>query len=106
MERRIKKVANKKVTIVARMKAKDGMEETVRKELMSLVPQTRSEEGCISYDLHQDAANKSLFMFYENWRSKEDLDKHFEMPYLKAFLSKVADVLSEPPDITFWEMIS
>lgn len=99
-------MANKKVTIVARMRAKDGMEEQVRQELMSLVPQTRSEEGCINYELHQAAEDKALFMFYENWHSKEDLDKHFEMPHLKAFLGKAEEVLAEPPDITFWEMIS
>jgi len=45
-------------------------------------------------------------MFYENWRSKADLDRHFEMLYLQAFLGKADELLAEPPDITFWEMVS
>ncbi|MCK4817457.1 antibiotic biosynthesis monooxygenase [bacterium] len=99
-------MTNKRVTVFARMKAKDGIEENVRKELMSLVPQTRSEEGCINYDLHQSVDEKTLFMFYENWRSKEDLDKHLEMPYLKSFLEKADKILAEPVDVTLWEKVS
>lgn len=99
-------MTNKIVTVFARMKAKDGIAENVRQELMSLVPQTRSEEGCINYDLHQSVDEKTLFMFYENWRSKEDLDKHLEMPYLKSFLEKADKILSEPVDVTLWEKVS
>ena len=99
-------MTNKRVTVFARMKAKDGIAENVRQELMSLVPQTRSEEGCINYDLHQSVDEKTLFMFYENWRSKEDLDKHLEMPYLKSFLEKADKILAEPVDVTLWEKVS
>ena len=97
---------DKKLTIVARIKAKEGMEETVKKELLALVAPTRSEAGCINYDLHQSKKDKGLFMFYENWRSKEDLDEHLQKPNLKAFFGKAAEVLAEPVDISFWEMIS
>ena len=40
-------MADEKVVIVARMKAKDGMEQTVKDELASLVQATRAEAGCI-----------------------------------------------------------
>jgi quinol monooxygenase YgiN len=99
-------MANEQVTVLARMRAKDGMEEKVKQELLSLVPQTKTEEGCINYDLHQSPEDNSLFMFYENWRSKADLDKHFETQYLQAFLGKAEELLAEPPDITFWQMVS
>ena len=99
-------MADKKVTVLARIKAKNGMEDRVRQELLSLVAPTRSESGCINYDLHQAIDDKSLFLFYENWVSKDDLDKHLEMPYLKAFMEKAEDILTEPVEITLWEMIS
>ena len=96
----------KKVTVVARIKARTGMEERVKQELLSLVNPTRSEAGCINYDLHQSTDDRSHFLFHENWTSKEDLDKHLEMPYLKAFLEKAEAILAEPAEITLWEMIS
>jgi quinol monooxygenase YgiN len=99
-------MAEKKVTVLARFKAKAGMEEQVKQEIMVLVAPTRSEPGCINYDLHQAADDKSLFMLYENWVSKKDLDEHLEMPYLKSFLSKADQILAEPVEIILWEMIS
>ncbi len=99
-------MADKKVTVVARIRAKEGMEEKVKQELMALVSPTRSEKGCINYDLHQSVGNKSLFMFYENWASKRDLDEHPEMPYIKSHMEKASENLAEPADITLWEIIS
>jgi quinol monooxygenase YgiN len=97
---------NKKVTVLAMAKAKEGMEETVKQELLSLVEPTRLEPGCINYDLHQAPDDKSLFIFYENWKSKEDLDKHLRMPYLKAFLEEADNLLAKPLEVTLLEMIS
>ena len=99
-------MADKKLTVMARIKAKAGMEEQVRQDLMSLVGPTRSEEGCVNYDLHQNQNDKSLFFLYENWVSKKALDEHLEMPYLKALKEKADQILAEPIDISLWEMIS
>jgi quinol monooxygenase YgiN len=99
-------MADKKVTVVARVRAKEGMEEKVKQELLALVGPTRSEKGCINYDLHQSVENKSLFMFYENWMSKSDLDKHLEMPYMKSHMEKAVEILAGPGEITLWERIS
>ncbi len=99
-------MAEKKVTVLARIRAKEGMEETVRRELLALVAPARSEKGCINYDLHQSVEDKSVFIFYENWTSKEALDRHLEMPYLDAFDEKVEAMLAEPVEISLWAMIS
>jgi quinol monooxygenase YgiN len=82
------------------------MEERVKRELLSLVAPTRSEPGCINYDLHQSKEDGSVFMFYENWVSKDDLDKHLAMPYLQEFLGKAEEILAEPVDIALWDMVS
>jgi quinol monooxygenase YgiN len=99
-------MADGKVTVIARFKAKPGLEETVKKEVMSLVSPTRAEAGCINYDLHQSAEDPALLMLYENWVSKKALDEHLAMPYLEAFKAKAGEILAEPLDIILWEMIS
>ena len=98
-------MAKGKVTVVARIKAKPGMEENVREKLMSLVAPTRAEAGCINYDLHRSLDDPCLFLFYENWASKDDLDKHLEMPYLKAWREEAKDLCAAPTEVTLWEMI-
>ena len=95
----------KKVTVVATFKAKQGLEETVKDEITSLLGPTRAEPGCLNYDLHQSCDDKAVFMLYENWVSKEELDKHLAMPYLQAFLGKAPDLVAEPVDIALWEML-
>jgi len=78
----------RQLTVLAKVKAREGMEDEVKQELLSLVSLTRLESGCISYDLHQSKQDSSLYMFYENWASEEYLKKHFSMSYLKNFMGK------------------
>lgn len=99
-------MAENQVTVLARFKAKPGLEQQVAEAVTALVEPTRKEPGCINYDLHQSSDDKTLFMLYENWTSKKDLDEHLEMPYLKAFLGKADDILAQPVEITLWEMIT
>lgn len=99
-------MANQKVTVVARIKAKKGMEAAVRQELMALISPSRADQGCINYDLHQAKDDPSVFLFYENWESKASLDSHLGTPHLKAFIGKAEGLLAEPIDISLWEMIS
>jgi quinol monooxygenase YgiN len=98
-------MAGKKVTVFALIKAKPGMEETVQQELLALVGPTRSEEGCITYDLHQSLDSKEQFRFYENWTSKELLDRHLQSAHVQRFIVKADQLLAEPPEITLWEIL-
>lgn len=98
-------MTKKRVTVVARIKAKPDRVELVRKELLALVAPTTREQGCISYDLHQGAEDKTLFLFYENWLSREDLDEHLGTPHLQALLAKAEDLFAEPVDLSLWDLI-
>ena len=91
-------MAEKKVTLIVKIKAKKGMEEAVKKELLSLLPLSRSEPGCLHYDLHQAVDDKSLFFFYESWKSQKALDEHMEKPYLKALIEKADKIFEGPID--------
>lgn len=99
-------MAEEKIAVLAKVKAKDGMVKEVKQELMSLVATTRSEPGCIDYNLHQSTDDESLFMFYENWTSKQALDEHIEKPHLQAFIAKAETLLAEPLDVTIWKKLS
>ena len=95
----------KTLTVVAQLKASPGKESQVRQELLSLVAPSRKDAGCINYDLHQAVDDPALFMFHENWVSKEHLDAHLQKPDLQAVLGRVGQMVAEPPQITLWEKI-
>ena len=79
-----------------------------REEFISLsegmLEPSRSEEGCIHYELLQDPFNPDLFTFYEKWRSSGDLEEHFEMPYFLDYVNKIPHLTKGREDVTVYEV--
>ena len=96
---------NHKVTVIARLKAKSGKEAQLKQELLKLVSPTRSEAGCINYDMHESLDGEAQFLFHENWTDQQALDRHLEMPHLKDFRNQAGQLLAEPIDITLWKQV-
>ena len=93
------------LTVTAQIKAKPGKESQVRQELLSLVDPSRTDDGCLNYDLHQALDNPAHFLFHENWTSEAHLERHLQKPELKAVLARVGQLVAEPPQITLWKKI-
>ena len=93
-----------KVVLTAVIKAKTGEEDAVKEILLALVEPTRKEAGCLCYNLHQSKSDKTQFMFYEQWASKEALEAHRKMPYMKALGEKMKD-RSEKGVLTFFALL-
>ena len=83
------------LTIIARILAKEEKRDLVKAELVKLIESTRAEEGCINYDLHQDNKNKNLFLFYENWESRELWQNHMNNPKLAEYLKATEGAVEE-----------
>ena len=43
----------------------------------------------------------NLFIFYENWRSREELDQHLQTPMLTSFWARRLDLLEKDVEIKF-----
>lgn len=74
------------LTIVANIHAKPEKTELVKTELQKLIKTTKSEKGCINYDLHQYNENPTHFMFYENWESRDLWQIHMNAPHLVEYM--------------------
>lgn len=88
-------MANQKLTIVARILAKEGKRDLVKKELLKLLDITRAEEGCINYNLHEDNHNKNFFIFYENWESRELWQIHMSNKHLVDYVEATDGAVEE-----------
>jgi quinol monooxygenase YgiN len=93
------------VTVIASFKAKNGFAQLLKTELLKLIAPGIQEEGCISYDLHQSLDDPGLFLFHENWRSRDDLDRHLEMPYIRELLRRTENMLAQPISVQLFERI-
>jgi len=93
------------LTILAHVRAKAGKESRLREELQRLIAPTRAEAGCINYVLHQSENDPTLFLFYENWRSKADLEAHRGTPHLQALAKAAPELVEHPTEITEWKIV-
>ncbi|MBI4891022.1 MAG: antibiotic biosynthesis monooxygenase [Acidobacteria bacterium] len=82
------------LTVVAEMRALPGKEAELRQALLDCIEPTRAEEGCVQYDLHESTDTPGHFIFYENWTSREALDRHLATPHLQK-LGSLTPVLVE-----------
>ena len=82
-----------KLTIVANIKAAPDRIALVKTELEKLVAITRSEAGCLQYDLHQDNDDPAHFLFYENWESRELWQAHMNAPHIHAYAAATVDAI-------------
>jgi quinol monooxygenase YgiN len=71
-----------------------------------MVEATRPEEGCIQYDLHVSTDQPGSFVFYENWASREALDRHAASPHLRAFGIKASELLNQPARVLTYTRIA
>ncbi len=94
------------LTVVAEMVAKPGREDDLKRELLALIEPTRKEDGCVQYDLHQGESDSCRFVFFENWKSKEHLERHLDSPHLRAFNGVAAELLAEAPRVMLYRRIA
>lgn len=94
------------LTVIATLRAKPGKEAELKDYLTTLVGYTRTETGCISYDLNQQQDDPTTFVMVEYWTGRSALDQHAQMPYMKEFADAAAALLAEPVDMRLLDMLS
>ena len=85
-------------TLIAYLHAKPEKREELLKLLQSFVEPSRSEPACVDYHLHVSNDDPNLFVFYENWRTRKELDEHLQTPILTSFWSRRLDLLEKDVD--------
>jgi quinol monooxygenase YgiN len=94
------------LTIIAKLRAKPGMEARVYETFSVLRGPTHKEAGCVYYELHQSLENPREFVFYENWASAAHLDAHLKTPHVLAAFKVAPEILDGPIEISRWTMLS
>jgi len=67
-----------KVTLTGHIIVSDADMEAVKVELVNHIALTREEEGCIVFEVKQNADNANRFDVYEEFTNKESFTKHQE----------------------------
>ncbi len=97
---------NETLYLTARLKVKNEYINELKQSALAIVADSRAEEGCISYHVHQSIDDETVFIWRECWIDKAALDEHFQKDYVTNFFAKVDEFAAEPPQITLTKMIS
>ena len=90
------------VTVFVRFEPKSGDEPRVEEILRGMIPKTRSEPGCLVYDLFEGADPSGARRFYllEKYRDADAVQAHRETGHYKDYRANVLDLLEQPPVVT------
>lgn len=68
--------------------------------------QTRTEDGCVSYQISEDTETQNQFVIVERWASLEAQYGHFRTPEFGRVMSALGDVIAGPPEVSINEVAS
>ena len=85
------------IVFMATIRTRPETAEPVAEALRQLAGQTRAEPGCLSYTVHRSVDDPTLLVTVEEWRSQEDIQRHFEMPYVKDLMAQAPALLAAEP---------
>jgi quinol monooxygenase YgiN len=81
------------------IKAKEGEEKALLKAAKPCIASSRKEKGCLHYEVLQDIENPRQFVFYERWKSIQDLADHMTTEHFKKLVGDLSDVVDGEPRI-------
>ena len=93
------------IYLTAILKSKTDKKAELRAILENMVLETRKEAACEKYELQQSLDDDNIFIFHENWKTKEGLDAHNRQSYIRQFADKAPELLEIPAAIYLSELI-
>ena len=88
------------VHVVARHRARPETVDQVRRILLELIPLSRSEPGCLKYELLQNADDPTDFTFVETFASDEALKTHASAPYIAGLAPRLKELVARPSEVS------
>lgn len=86
--------------VIESLQSIHGKGEQLKNELLKLVPLTRKEKGCISYDLFVDQTNLEHFTVVMHWIDQKAYTAHQCTEHIVDFVKKFQDKLYTDDNIT------
>jgi quinol monooxygenase YgiN len=70
------------IYLLAHLKCHSGAHPELMSAAKAMIAATRTEPGCILYDLNISITDPQSMIFVEAWESREALSEHFETPHM------------------------
>lgn len=98
---------NESFTVMIAGMAKPGMEDYVRRNLLSLMESSQHDEGCIIYNIHESIKTPGEFMVYMVWKDEKSFEKHNQTPAMQEFKKQLSrEWFEEQSSKTYWYLLN
>lgn len=84
--------------LFAKISPKDENFKEAKNAILNILQQTREEPGCRQFELHENAEERSLFL-YEEWETESALEEHYQKPYTLQVFENYKQWLAAPVEI-------
>ncbi len=91
------------IFVLGKVQVRDGMLDQAIAASLEHVNRSRLEPGCISHSVNQDAENRNLLVFVEEWEDRAALWQHFQLPASQAFVKTVGAMAAQKPSMQVFE---
>lgn len=85
--------------VIATASVKPDRRDAFKQGAAACIAETRKEDGCLLYDLHESTTDPTRFVFVENWNSREALAAHARSAHLKEWRKIANECIAAPTRI-------
>ncbi|AFT84751.1 putative quinol monooxygenase [Paraburkholderia phenoliruptrix] len=85
------------LVILATFVPKPGHEQAVRHALQAVLAATRSEPGCLRFDLYMSSEPVTTFRLFEIFKTQQAIDAHRDTDHYRTFRAAVMPLLAAAP---------
>ena len=71
----------------------------------NLVDATVKEDGCIKYELFQDAKDSKILTMIEEWEDKTALDKHMASEHFREIIPILSSFMEKPAEMNLYSKV-
>jgi quinol monooxygenase YgiN len=87
------------VKVILHLTARPDTVDKLKAVLLRIAQQSRAEEGCISYQVLQDPAERCNFTLLEDWVSPAALAHHMTLPHTQQAFAEGVPLLARELDM-------
>lgn len=91
--------------VVAKAVVKEEKLEEYKKLAAELAAETRKENGCIAYELFEDADNGKILTFIEEWESRAALDSHMKTGHFTEIVPKLGKLQESGSELNIYTLV-
>jgi quinol monooxygenase YgiN len=97
---------DRRIVFIVSLHVKPGCEAEFLRLLTPVLDAMRHEATFINAVLHRDPADPTRFMLYETWADLDDVAQvQIHREYRQAYLARLPEILREPRQIQFWQLL-